>query len=220
VFRARAALAALIFSSSAITFGLYTLPILSEGFNFGILTDRHSLVGLELARSIPDQAVVAAQDDLVARVSNRQRVYVFPSFPDYRQMDYLFGDTTRSWYQFHRDTWEQLLSSGYFEIVSREDGYILAARRPLEQPLSIRFGNQIELEGYSIVPTGKLQGGQILRPILGWQALQKLTKRYVLRVELVDSRGHVWARDDPERQKAALLTTEWGIGEELMINIP
>lgn len=214
VYRAKAALAALIFSSSAINFGLFTLPILSEGFNFAILTDHHSLVGLELARSIPYPAVVAAQDDLVARVSNRQRVYVFPAFPDYRQMDYLFGDTTRSWYQFHRDTWEELFNSGYFEIVSREDGYILAERRPLEQPLSIRFGNQIELQGYSIVPTGKLQGGQILRPILGWKALQKLTKHYLPRVELVDSRGHVWARNDPERPEAALLATEWGIGEE------
>jgi hypothetical protein len=69
-----------------------------------------------------------------------------------------------------------------------------------------------------------LQGGQTLRPIVGWRAEQNIFKSYVVRVRLLDQAGHIWAQDEREPQEGSLPTNRWTpsqfVGDQYTLPLP
>jgi hypothetical protein len=174
--------------------------------------DTHAILGNQLLRFILGNGTVVAQNEFLAHLSNRRKVYEIP-IPDYRQVDYLFADTTASWYSVHQKAWEGVLATGYYEILSQQDGYIVAHRRPPQQSLNLRLGNEMTLTGYSIVLTDTLRGGQNFRPIVEWQANRDIPQKYKMEITLLDAAGHAWASEDREPQEGASPTDQWRSGE-------
>jgi uncharacterized membrane protein len=210
----KVALAALVLSASSLAFYLYSPLPPARKFNLAdLMPNSHVELGHALLNKIPADAPLVVPDNYIAQVSQRKFVYVFPSFPDYRQMDYLFADTTGFWYNFHRDSWDKVLGTGYFEILMQPDHYLVARRKPIDQAAQVQFADQISLLGYALDETRILRGGQTIRPILDWRADREVKNRYRLHVSLADARGHLWANDEREPQEGALPTNRWPVGK-------
>ncbi len=141
-----------------------------------------------------------------------------------RQADYLVADQTRFWYSFQQKSWERTLASGYFETIAAQDGYLIAQRRPVDHLLNLAFGDQVTLRGYSILWGNDGPWGRTLRPVLEWQANQRLAERYSIGVRVMDVQQHVWAQEDREPQEGAFPTNLWPlnkpVGDQYNFPIP
>jgi hypothetical protein len=209
----KGALAALLFIASGSNYFFQAQGPLGRYFQpWRYILDAHAALGNELVRLIPTDAVVVAQNELLAHLSNRREIYEIP-IPDYRHVDYLVADRTQTWYNVHRGFWEKVLATGYFEIVMQPDGYLIAKRKAPDHSLRMRFREQITLLGYSSVATDTLRGGMTFRPILLWQAEQPLAERYNILVQIQDKQGHVWAAEDREPQDGNAPTNQWETGK-------
>lgn len=201
---ATAGIAALILSASIATYYVYALLPFALKFDSSLLApDPRRATILSFLSEIPPDASVAAPDDASPAISARSRAYLFPRFPDYRQVDYLFADTASYWYNAHRTEWDELLSSGYYEIVSRRDGILLARRRPLEHASLVVF-KPVSIIGYALPVAEGLRGGQILSPLIGLRALQQIDEHYTLTVQVLDRDGHPWATDNHDLVRIGL----------------
>ncbi len=175
----------------------------------------HAILGETLMRAIPDAGAVATQHDLLGHLSQRRQVYEISEVYNYRRVDYLVADTASSWYAPHRLIWEGYLATGYFEVLSREDGYLIARRKSPAANLNIHFGPAMTLLGCIVPGTDTWRGGTTLRPIVEWRADESMTERYVLEVQVTDARGHVWATDEREPQAGNAPTNRWQAGQTI-----
>lgn len=205
-----------LMSASIVSYFFYSVGPFARYFQPEryVLTE-HSIRENALIKSIPPDASVATEMDSLAHLSGRRFVYEVPVVPDYRQLDYLVADTTSSWYAPHRKIWDNLFATGYFEILSQQDGIIVARRRAVDPSLQIRFDNTLTLLGYTLPPTATLRGGTTLRPIVAWRADKPITEPYTMTVQVIDLRGHVWATIDGQPQSGKLPTTRWESGKEI-----
>jgi hypothetical protein len=162
---------------------------------------------------IPVDAVVVAQNEYLAQLSNRRAVYEIPLI-DYRQVDYMFADRTMKWYDVHRGFWERAQTTGYFETLIDRDGFWVARRKAPAYSANIRFDDNLLLHGYTIVPED-LRGGMVLRPVVEWASLQSSDEHYAMTVRVVDAWGHVWVEQDGEPQEGELPTTKWQAGKNI-----
>ena len=132
----------------------------------------------ELKALIPPDAAVAASTTLNPHVSQRQQVFLFP---DIEQAEYIFLDVTASPYPIDAaNQWwrvQKLLNSGDWGVVAARNGYLLLQRgapasalpeefytfvrgdpSTVTVPLSLMFGDAVELAGYDLVPGEQLHG--------------------------------------------------------------
>jgi uncharacterized membrane protein len=210
-------------------FALGVMLVVSSGVNYFLqapgpfgryfeshryIWNEHAALGHELLRSIPDGGLVVAQNEYLAALSNRAQIYEVP-IPDYRQIDYLFADATRPWYNVHREIWEALRASGYFETLAARDGFWVARRKSPENILNVRFGKQITLVGSSMVMTNTAPWGLTLRPVIEWRAEQPITETYHVVINVVDQQGHIWATTDAAPRDGAAPTNRWQVGKAL-----
>jgi uncharacterized membrane protein len=209
----RATAAILIFVASIASYYFQSPGPFALNFQpWRYVLDAHSVLGNELMQTIPNEAVVIAQNEYLAHLATRQFVYEPPAIPDHRQADYIVADTTRVWYPVHRPSWEAFASSGFFETLVQRDGFWIARPRTPDHALAEKFG-AIELLGYSIVPTGTLRGGTILQPVLAWRANESVRERLSFAIRVVDSRGHIWASDEREPHDGKSPTDQWKVGK-------
>lgn len=215
-FVAKAMLLIYLLSASIASYFFYSVGPFARHFQPAryVLTE-HSIRGNALIKSIPPDASVATEMDSLAHLSGRRFIYEVPVVPDYRQLDYLVADTTSSWYVPHRKIWDNLFATGYFEMLSRQDGIIIAKRRAVERSLQIRFGDAITLLGYTLPQTTTLRGGTTLRPIVAWRADKPITQPYTMTVQVIDLREHVWATIEGQPQSGKLPTPRWEMGKEI-----
>ncbi|MCR4406248.1 MAG: DUF2079 domain-containing protein [Anaerolineae bacterium] len=160
---------------------------LSQNLSWPQITAHHRL-GERLARSIPRDAVVVAQDHLNSHVSERETVYIFPYNID--EADYVFLDVAGQpgyllGYDEYHAAVDQTLSRQDFGVVAGEDGYIIlkkgAKQVPLSQdfysflladgidkalPLTVDFGAAVRLSGLCL----EYQRGMIVEVHSYWQA--------------------------------------------------
>ncbi len=205
-----------LMSASIVSYCFYSVGPFARYFQPEryVLTE-HALRRNALIKSIPPSVSVATEMDALAHLSGRRFIYEVPVVPDYRQLDYLVADTTSSWYEPHRKIWDNLFATGYFEILSQQDGMIVAQRRAVESSLQIRFGNTLTLLGYTLPQTDTLRGGTTVRPIVTWRADQPITEPYTMTIQIIDLRGHVWATIEGQPQSGKLPTTRWESGKEI-----
>ncbi|MBI5035485.1 MAG: DUF2079 domain-containing protein [Chloroflexi bacterium] len=220
----KATLAALIFVTAGLSYYFNSPWLLGRQFDSEPYTlTPHKALADQLMKMIPADASVVAQTELIARFSERRFIYEIPLIPDYRQADYLFADPTRQWYNVHAGFWSDFLASGYFQVVTRQDGYLIAKRIIPNTP-RISFVDGVTLLGCTIPATDTIRGGMTIRPVVAWQIDQPVSNRYKFAIHLVDAAGHVWASHDGEPQDGNLPTTQWqagkAIGDQYTLNLP
>ena len=90
--------------------------------------------------------------------------------------------------------------------------------------MHVRFGDSLNLLGYSIWPPLPWIGGTAARPVVAWQAEKTISERYYFVIQMVDLQGHVWAKQTTEPNDGATPTTEWltgkTIGDQYSLNLP
>jgi uncharacterized membrane protein len=220
-----AAVAVLILVSSALSYllqGSGPFALNFQAGNYAVAPD--ALRQESWLRSIPSDAVVVAQNEFLAHVSNRKVVHEIPAIADYRQADYIVYDDARAWYDIHGGYWNRFLGSGYFEPLIQQGSFAIAKRREPGNTLQITFANQISLLGCIVPITDTLRGGMIIRPILNWQAIGDIPDRYLVELQLVDSIGHVWAMESVEPEDGLAPTNGWHVGKPIIdqyaLNLP
>jgi len=87
----------------------------------------------------------------------------------------------------------------------------------IAHPLDVRFGDAIQLEGYTLL-SEDVASGDIIQMTLFWQALADIPLRYKVFVHLLDGGGHVVAQRDAEPGGGLRLTTTWQNGEQIADN--
>ncbi|MCX7839611.1 MAG: DUF2079 domain-containing protein, partial [Anaerolineae bacterium] len=208
------ALAALLLVTSVSSYWLEAPGPFARKFQpWRYTLNEHTALGHRALEHIPKhEGIVAAQNELLAYVSQRRFVYEVP-VKDYRQFDYLFADRTRGWYRVHESFWEPYLASGYFDILFDEDGWVVAKRRTPTTPVGISFDGKMTLLAYTLIPESDWRGGETLRPIVAWRADAPMHERYIVSVCLEDRQGHVWKCDTREPQDGNLPTNRWITGQ-------
>jgi uncharacterized membrane protein len=100
----------------------------------------HTRLADGIIARIPATASVSAQSDLVPHLSNRRYVYLFPYRAE--EADYVLLDVTSNPYPLNdapsyvQNVW-QTLTSGLFQLVVAQDGYLLLKRGTVESPGSV-----------------------------------------------------------------------------------
>jgi uncharacterized membrane protein len=212
-----AAVAVLILVSSALSYLLQGPGPLARNFQAGnYIVASHALLQESWLRSIPSDAVVVAQNEFLAHVSNRKVVHEIPAIADYRQADYIVYDDTRAWYGIHGGYWNRFLGSNYFEPVIQQGSFVIAKRRVPGNTIQITYANQIRLHGCILPIADTLRGGMIIRPILNWQAISDIPDRYLVELQLVDAVGHVWAEESVEPEDGLAPTNGWRVGGSII----
>ncbi len=173
-----------------------------------------TLAGYELLGMIPSDAVVVAQRGLVLHVSGRQRAYEFPSSSSMCQVEYIVADETQHPFAMFQSDWQAYMSSGYFEIAVEKDGFILAKRRSADQDTGITFDGRLTLAKHLLVDD-VARGGTTICPIIEWRAERDIPGQYIIHTRLVDSRGHIFARDDREPRGGLSPTHRWLAGQTI-----
>ncbi len=211
----QAALAILLLVASLSTYYLYAPGPLARNFDSSLFTAEPSrdVAVRALMDQIPSDAALLTYGGLTPHLSHRTRVYYYPFVNDFRQAEFLLMDFARcAWCNAAANS---MLASGHFETLSDQAGFFLARRRPFEHSLQVQFGDQVSLIGYTIIATDTVRGGQTLSPIFGWRAEQDLSERYVIQIQILDPRGHVWVQNEHASQGGIFPTTFWRRGETI-----
>ncbi|UCC64844.1 MAG: DUF2079 domain-containing protein [Anaerolineae bacterium] len=201
---------------------------LGKHFWWPEITSHHRL-GAELAGSIPQDAVVVAQDLLNPHVSQRETIYVFPDNLD--KAEYVFLDVSvRPGYVISEDRYHaavrRLLDSEDLGLIVSQDGYLIfqrgAERVPLSEefysftlveslgeamPVAARFGDSVRLSGLRTFH----QRGSILQVHSYWQAIQVAPDDVHLFICLVDGNGQPYQATVREMRASIWLPpSRWG----------
>jgi uncharacterized membrane protein len=205
-------IAALLLVASVLSYYLYAPGPLARNFDLSrfAFDANRSAVANDLINQIPSDAAVLTTGSLVSHLAHRKNIYYLPFVSDYRMAEYIFVDAARCW--CNKDTFKSVMDMGFFQPVYDANGFFLAQRTPFQHSVQYDFEHEVSLLGYTLAPTETLRGGGTVYPILGWRADQQLDKRYVFQMHIVDSAGHLWARDDREPLGGALPTTQWTVG--------
>lgn len=173
-----------------------------------------TLAGYELLGMIPSDAVVVAQRGLVLHTSGRQRAYEFPSSPNMCQVEYIVADQTQHSFAMFQNDWQTYMSSRYFEIVAEKEGFILAKRRSANQVTEVTFDSRLTFAKHLLVDN-VARGGTTICPIIEWRAERVIPGQFIIHARLVDSRGHIFARDDREPRGGLSPTHRWLAGQTI-----
>jgi len=85
--------------------------------------------------------------------------------------------------------------------------------QPIENPVVFKFGDRIELVGYSSVQN--IAPGSTLPVKLYWRALKPIAEDYTVFVHFVDTNGNIIAQKDNQPQHNTYPTSFWDVGETI-----
>jgi len=157
--------------------------------------DAHTTLGASLLKTIPTKAIVSAQGELTPHLSSRQYIYGFPApHLDYCRAEYLAADTQRYQYQLFKEVWAQWLDSGYFEIITQQDGYIIARRKAPNIALGIQYSGQMTLALFSITKLKQEYRDAMLCAVVEWHQAASSQDSFIVRMQLLDARGHLFGQ--------------------------
>lgn len=176
------------------------------------VTEHHRQVEAALKR-IPTTAAVAAQDPIVPHLSHRERIYLFPWFPDETPPEYVVLDREMKTYPVKTPTYRTLfydvLAGTEYEIdyqigslyIFRNGGKVSPERKSGE-----RWGEVLTLMGYSVAlaPPGEafaplssaLPAGSTMRVSLFWRVDETADRNYTVFVHALSGDGQLLAQHD------------------------
>jgi len=206
-------------------------------------TTAHHRLARKFMDLIPPDARLSAQSGLYPHVAHRDWAYLFPTVSD---ADYIWLDVTASSYPIgissaYRHV-QDLLEVGGFGVLAAEDGYILLQRGledawtlppefytfaqaevgQAEHPLSVHFGDALELVGYDAIAENVVNA--LERPVrvrTYWRVLKSVPAGTRFLFVVADADGL------PIRSYADGTTTEvwypphtWPIGRVIVLETP
>ncbi len=86
---------------------------------------------------------------------------------------------------------------------------------PLQHPLSVTLGDQVELLGYNLPETRILAGKQIPLTLV-WRGRKPIDTSYKVFTHLLDSQNKIWGQQDNVPVMGARPTTGWAPGEVIV----
>jgi uncharacterized membrane protein len=177
------------------------------------LTEHHRQVEAAL-REIPTAEAVAAQDPIVPHLSHRERIYLFPWFPEETPPEYIVLDREMKTYPVKTPTYRTLfynVLAGTEYDIEYEIGslYIFrnAGRVSPEWTSGEQWGELLTLTGYSVAaappgeafrpePDGALPAGSTMRVSLFWRVDETADRNYTVFVHAVGPGGQLLAQHD------------------------
>lgn len=213
-----AAVAAVLLVASAAGYWLLSPLPGARGWNPDDFTpDSHtSVVQAYLAR-VPADVPVSAGRNLVSRLSERDKVYNFPTVLDAQAvlLDYR-GQVYPGFYEDDGFALRKFLHDPAFWLVSAEDG-VWFFERGTPQPSPPQFesravlGDQIRLLGYDLAQPD----AGTYRLTLHWQAQRPPDDRYAVFIHVLNEQGErVW-QEDSEPFGSLIPTVEWQPGRDM-----
>lgn len=180
---------------------------LARSFHWPVVTPHH-ILGTSLAASIPPEAPVVAQAELVPLVANRPYVRVWTG-PFDEQAEYYLLDVSHPAFTNRDGAQERLLADIAYEptigLVTSQDGYLLLKKDALRTPITpeffsfiladmppearridATFGAALRLVGFE---TARLATDREAEPLLTlyWHVLQPIEQDYFIAVFLLDA---------------------------------
>jgi hypothetical protein len=86
---------------------------------------------------------------------------------------------------------------------------------PIQNPLEVNLGDQVELLGYAL-DTTELKAGGKLSLTLYWKALAEMDASYTVFIHLLDTEDKIWGQRDSLPGNGMLPTTGWLPGEVIV----
>lgn len=157
----------------------------------------------------PARGLLATSDLEAGRTwYNPIAVFVPPNAYAPQTLDVVLG-----WY--HLPTGERMrlpdgsetFTIGQVELRPREDDL------DVPNPLSINFGNQVELVGYSLSDLSPAAGGEVTLTLY-WRALRRLTTDYTVFAQIIDRASTtIYGASDAQPAAWTRPTTTWNVNE-------
>jgi uncharacterized membrane protein len=201
----------------------------------------HDLLGDAIANQIPASASVSAQSTMAPHVSQRARIYQFPSGA--ASTDYVFLDVTGGdYYPFsspagYVQAAMSAVHSGGYDVVAARDGYLLLRRAPGAEPASlppsfysftyasslagahavdVRFAGGLELVGYSVNPPQVSVTQPELTVTTYWRVSAPLTAPQTIVVTLTPPNGGGRLVFDDSLAQEWLPPSQWRPGQTIV----
>jgi len=150
----------------------------------------------------------------------------------YPTTEWTKGEVLRGWYDF---TVPPNILSGNYRLMAQvvdmvtgeplgeaELGELTVEARPrsfeappIQYPLSINLGEQVEFLGYDL-KTDRIAAGDTLHLTLYWRALAGMETSYKVFTHLLGEDGRVWGQKDDFPGQGILLTTGWAEDEVIV----
>jgi uncharacterized membrane protein len=175
----------------------------------------HAAVGHSLIAMIPPDAVVVTQTMILPFLSERPAIHGFPVIPNYCRAEYLLADMTQYEYHLFENDWDDWFATGYFDVIARQDGFLLARRRMPDHRLEVRFEDNVMLQSYMLPAVDQFRGGGPYCSLIRWESEKDSQSRYVLQTQLWDSRGHLIAQDPLDVEAGSVAAIKSVTGQEV-----
>ncbi|MFO7697695.1 MAG: DUF2079 domain-containing protein, partial [Anaerolineae bacterium] len=217
---------------------------LSKRFSVPRLT-AHVRLGAALIGQIPPEASVSAQSNLYPHLSQREQAYFFPAV---NNADYIVLDVSGVSYPLsvaglYREA-RRLLQSDAYEVAAAQDGYLVMRRSDgpaasialpesfysfalgipddIRHPVSVRFGDELELVGWDYAYLNVVQGHSLpLTVTLWWRALGELSYDYQFPLFFTREDGAiVYVYDQDSASTLWRPPSSWKPGEVIHMETP
>ena len=212
------ALSVALLTASAVGYYYQSPGPLSQGFTPQRYTiTARAQAAKDLMSTIPPDAGVVAQSDLVPHLSRRQRVHMFPEVPTYDGIDYILLDPLGNRYPLahSNESYEkavaQVMAHPQFRQVAEREGYLLLKRT--DDAVVARtavLDGKVRLHGYTLQTDASVPGRLALS--LVWEAIAPMTDDYSLFVHVADEQGRRLAQWDGPPLGSHLPTSKWQTG--------
>jgi len=174
---------------------------------------------------VPTEASVGATSNALIPLADRREVYTVPEvYPPglgpRQRLEWYVLDVTRDDYRkaigAPDDPSSPLNARPPYALWLLDDQVLVASDRPeqVDHAMAVEFGGAMRLEGYTIQPTA---AGVSVR--LRWQALKRLPRGFVRRLEALSADGAVLATLDGPATRSYYPTSRWPSGQIVVEDI-
>lgn len=195
------------------------------------VTEHHRQVE-ELLQTLPDAAIVMAQDPLVPHLSHREDIYIFPWTRHGNQPDYVVLDRELRPYPYSADEYRtrfyEILAGDEYEIAQQAGSLYVFEYVGTAVPEFVvdeTWHDAFTLQGYSVAAAlpdtvfardlTDLPAGSTLRVALNWQVAAAMDQNYTVFVHAVTPDGRVVAQHDSWPADTHRPTSVLPVGEKV-----
>jgi hypothetical protein len=124
---------------------------------------------------------------------------------------------------YFRGNWQAIVNS-QLEPVWQGDNVLVYRTQPNREPLvdepavqlEARFNNKVILSGFSLNSTGTEAGDPVLKVVLFWEPVTKMTDDYTVFLHLRNSSNEIVAQYDGQPLDGAYPTSQWQLEEQVI----
>ncbi|HLG68844.1 MAG TPA: DUF2079 domain-containing protein [Chloroflexota bacterium] len=183
----------------------------------------HARASQAMLATIPPQARVAATPQIIAHVSHRLEVSIFPELlipEDVFAIDFVGWRGWHgypAWYDEYDQALRRVLHDPEYGAFYQGDGLLLLKRgifpAPPAHPASVQLGGKVAFLGYDTPDAPR--PGQPFTIHLRWKALQPLDQQYTISLQFGNDANGKLTQRDSRPWDGYFPTREWPVGTEI-----